>query len=42
MTSPPQRKSDLDSNRLSMREEIGHGGFERQFNQDWFQKPTAR
>lgn len=29
-----QRKSNLDSNRFSMREEICYGGFERQFNQD--------
>lgn len=29
-----QRKSNLGSNRFSMREEICYGGFERQFNQD--------
>lgn len=29
-----RRKSNLDSDRFSMREEICYGGFERQFNQD--------
>lgn len=29
-----RRKSNFDSNRFSMREEICYGGFERQFNQD--------
>lgn len=38
----PAKKKDLVSNSLFMREEIGYGGFERQSNEDLFQKPTAR